>query len=118
MPSTPEFLRARAVHATAAQLEFSNVTAAVVDRTEDDPQPDIATPAAFVAVEYGTLAAIPKRVREATARARAANDFRPVVVAYGFESVESRADALAVLSVHDLARLLGALEDSEAVSAA
>lgn len=112
MPATPAILRARAVHTAARLLEYSNITATVIDRTEGDAQPDIANPVARIAVDHGALSLLPKRLRATQERARATTDLRPLVLVQSYESGASRGDLLAVLTLADLARLIGAVEDS------
>lgn len=104
-------------HLAAALLDRANLAVDVVDRTADDLSPDIATRAAFLVTEYGSLARVGQRLTEAQQRARAAGDTRPTVLVYGYESAMTKPDPVAVLSLADLARVLGALEDTEAVTA-
>lgn len=117
MTSSATF-RARATHLAAALLDRANLAVDVVDRAADDPTPDIATRTAFIVTEFGSLARVAQRLTEVQQRARAAGDTRPVILVHGHESGVRKPDPVAVMSMTDLARVLGALEDSEAVSAA
>jgi len=116
MTSSATF-RARATHLAAALLDRANLPVEVVDRTADDLTPDIATRTAYIVSEYGSLARVAQRLTEAQGRARAAGDTRPVILVHGFESNRRTTEPVAVLSLSDLARVLGALEDAEAVRA-
>lgn len=109
--------RARATHLAAALLDRANLSVDVVDRAADDIAPDIATRTAFIVTEFGSLARVGQRLTEAQQRARAAGDTRPTVLIHGYESGLRTTEPVAVMSLTDLGRVLGALEDSEEVAA-
>ncbi|MFJ4161298.1 hypothetical protein [Microbacterium testaceum] len=115
--TTNATFRARATHLAAALLDRANLAVDVVDRAADDLTPDIATRTAFIVSEFGSLARVAHRLTEAQRRARAAGDTRPTVLVNGFESDRRATEPVAVMSMTDLARVLGALEDAEGVPA-
>ncbi|MEX8058483.1 hypothetical protein [Microbacterium sp. 16-032] len=94
-------------------LDYENIA---TTPTTGDGTPDLDTPAAWISTSAQTLARVGHSLAQAQQKAREASDDRPVVLVNRYERKGTSADALAVLSVHDLARLLTAHADAQEVA--
>lgn len=99
----------------AKLLEYENIPTTA--RAGDDPGPDLDTSVAWIATSAQTLARVGHNLATARREAREADDRRPVVLIAKHERSSGLIDALAVVSVHDLAQLLGRAVDTEEVAA-
>lgn len=110
----------------AARQKFQNLAKRLLDyeciptdaANPDAPGPDLVSPHAWIAVSAQNLTKAGWNLTEAQRQAREAGDTRPTVVVNRYEPRIGPVDALAVMSLHDLAVLLGRAADAEEVPAA
>jgi hypothetical protein len=96
-------------------LDFENLPVDAADL--DAPGPDLVNRHAWITVSAQNLTKAGWNLTEAQRQAREAGDARPTVVVNRYEPQIGPVDALAVMSLHDLAVLLGRAADAEGVAA-
>jgi endonuclease V-like protein UPF0215 family len=96
-------------------LDFENLPVDAADL--DAPGPDLVNRHAWITVSAQNLTKAGFNLAAARSHAREAGDLRPVVVVNRYEPQVGPVDALAVMSLHDLAVLLGRAADAEEVAA-
>jgi hypothetical protein len=109
----------------AARQKFQNLAKKLLDyeciptdaANPDALGPDLVSPHAWIAVSAQSLQKAGWNLAHAQREAYEAGDFRPVILCNKYEPRDGPVDALAVMSLHDLARLLGQAADAEEIAA-
>jgi hypothetical protein len=108
-------LESRAVPATVVQRKtHRTLSDAMAD--DSDPMPDLAVSGAWIACTTGSVVTVGPFLDAATREAKIAGSGLPVA-AVVYRQQNDRADALAVLTLDDLGRLLARVAEAEEVQA-